>query len=121
MLSAVCDQNNIKPIFFDGRGGPPARGGGKTHRFYASQSQNIASHAIQLTIQGQTITSKYGTVEHFINNIEQLITAGLSQTIFEKENIITEESRTLIEKLGKLSFEKYNALKVISDHLISGR
>lgn len=110
-LSAVCNDYDIKAIFFDGRGGPPARGGGKTHRFYASQSQNIANHAIQLTIQGQTITSKYGTVEHFKNNIEQLITAGLSHTIFEKENIIDEESRALIEQLGKLSFDKYNELK----------
>ncbi len=110
-LSAVCNDYDIKAIFFDGRGGPPARGGGKTHRFYASQSQNIANHAIQLTIQGQTITSKYGTVEHFVNNIEQLITAGLSHTIFDKENIIDEESRALIEQLGKLSFEKYNELK----------
>jgi phosphoenolpyruvate carboxylase len=32
-----CDfkKSNIKAIFFDGRGGPPARGGGKTHKFYA--------------------------------------------------------------------------------------
>ncbi len=86
-LSAVCDEYNIKAIFFDGRGGPPARGGGKTHRFYASQSKKIANHAIQLTIQGQTITSKYGTKEHFIHNCEQLLTAGLSQSLSEKENI----------------------------------
>ncbi|MCL4167380.1 UNVERIFIED_CONTAM: hypothetical protein GTU68_029032, partial [Idotea baltica] len=67
-LSAVCDQNEIKAIFFDGRGGPPARGGGKTHRFYASQSQKIANNEIQLTIQGQTITSTYGTKEQFTHN-----------------------------------------------------
>ena len=63
---------NIKAIFFDGRGGPPARGGGKTHRFYATQTKTIANNEIQLTIQGQTITSKYGTKEQFINNMEQL-------------------------------------------------
>src|SRR5690606_20531566 len=37
-LSKVCKKNGIKAIFFDGRGGPPARGGGKTHRFYAGQT-----------------------------------------------------------------------------------
>ena len=47
---------------------PPARGGGKTHRFYASQTKDVANHEIQLTIQGQTITSTYGTKEHFIHN-----------------------------------------------------
>ncbi|PLX00381.1 MAG: phosphoenolpyruvate carboxylase [Marinilabiliales bacterium] len=110
-LSAICDQYHIKAIFFDGRGGPPARGGGKTHRFYASLSEKIANHAIQLTIQGQTITSRYGTKEHFIYNCEQLLTAGLSNNLREKENSISDKSRQIIEELARLSFEKYKALK----------
>lgn len=110
-LSVVCDQYDIKAIFFDGRGGPPARGGGKTHRFYASQSNKIANHAIQLTIQGQTISSRYGTKEHFIYNCEQLLTSGLSQSLLEKENTISDESRKMIEELAHLSFKKYSALK----------
>lgn len=111
VLSALCNEYNINVIFFDGRGGPPARGGGKTHRFYASQSKAIANHAIQLTIQGQTISSKYGSREHFINNCEQLITAGLAHDLFGPENTLTNESRILMEKLAELSFEKYQALK----------
>ncbi|MDX2447398.1 MAG: phosphoenolpyruvate carboxylase, partial [Desulfobacterales bacterium] len=111
-LSTVCDAFGINAIFFDGRGGPPARGGGKTHRFYASQSPKIANHAIQLTIQGQTITSMYGTKAHFIHNCEQLLTAGLSNSLFEKENTISEKSRQLIETMARLSFEKYTALKL---------
>jgi len=110
-LSAVCDHYGIKAIFFDGRGGPPARGGGKTHRFYAAQSQKIANHEIQLTIQGQTITSTYGTKEHFIFNCEQLLTAGLSNNFFAKENAISDEYRQMIENLARISFEKYTALK----------
>jgi phosphoenolpyruvate carboxylase len=110
-LSLLCEQYDIKAIFFDGRGGPPARGGGKTHRFYASQSDKIANHAIQLTIQGQTISSKYGTKEHFIHHCEQLLTAGLSHSLFEMENIISDASRQLIEQLAKLSYDKYTALK----------
>lgn len=39
VLTKVSDENDIKVIFFDGRGGPPARGGGKTHQFYASQGK----------------------------------------------------------------------------------
>jgi len=110
-LSAVCDRYDIKAIFFDGRGGPPGRGGGKSHRFYAAQSQKIANHEIQLTIQGQTITSKYGTKEHFLYNYEQLLTAGLSKNYFEKENTISEENRQILEHLARISFEKYKALK----------
>jgi phosphoenolpyruvate carboxylase len=111
ILSELCDQYKIKVIFFDGRGGPPARGGGKTHKFYAAQSDRIADHEIQLTIQGQTITSKYGTKEHFIHNSEQLITAGLLNKIFAKNNIIQEKDRKLIEELAEISFKKYTSLK----------
>ena len=111
VLSSVCAKNGTKAIFFDGRGGPPARGGGKTHRFYAAQTKGVANNEIQLTIQGQTITSTYGTKEQFQYNCEQLITAGLSNNVFGEENIITEPQRNLIEELSDLSFEKYDALK----------
>lgn len=110
-LTSVCDQHNIKAIFFDGRGGPPARGGGKTHRFYAAQSDKIANHEIQLTIQGQTITSTYATHEKFIHNCEQLLTAGLANSISGKVHTISDEYRQLMEELAQLSFEKYTALK----------
>ena len=106
-LSKVCSDNGYEAIFFDGRGGPPARGGGKTHRFYASQGQNISSKEIQLTIQGQTITSTYGTQERFIHNCEQLITAGIS----DNDQDISEEHRLLIADLAEKSYDKYKALK----------
>lgn len=111
VLSTVCAKNDVKAIFFDGRGGPPARGGGKTHRFYAAQTKEVANNEIQMTIQGQTITSTYGTKEQFQYNCEQLLTAGLSNNMFGVENVITAPQRELIETLSDLSFEKYDALK----------
>nr|WP_298931268.1 phosphoenolpyruvate carboxylase [uncultured Allomuricauda sp.] len=110
-LSKVCKKNGIRAMFFDGRGGPPARGGGKTHRFYAAQTKDVANHEIQLTIQGQTITSTYGTKEQFIHNAEQLLTAGLSNNLYGKEHVISANERKLIEELSELSFAKYDALK----------
>ncbi len=110
-LSKVCKKNGIKAVFFDGRGGPPARGGGKTHRFYAAQTKDVANHEIQLTIQGQTITSTYGTKEQFMHNSEQLLTAGLSNNLFGKENVISKTDRKVMEELSELSFSKYDALK----------
>jgi phosphoenolpyruvate carboxylase len=110
-LSKVCKKNEIKAIFFDGRGGPPARGGGKTHRFYAAQTKDVANHEIQLTVQGQTITSTFGTKEQFMHNSEQLLTAGLSNNLFGKEHVISAQQRKLIEELSELSFDKYDALK----------
>ena len=111
VLSALCEKNGIKAIFFDGRGGPPARGGGKTHRFYAAQTEGISNEEIQLTIQGQTITSTYGTKEQFQHNSEQLLTAGLSHTVYDRSNRISAAQRELIETISELSFKKYDALK----------
>jgi len=110
-LSSVCDENGVKAIFFDGRGGPPARGGGKTHRFYASQSEKIANHAIELTIQGQVITSMYGTKEQFKYHGEQLIAAGIHKDVLGQENHISDHFRELFEELARLSFESYTELK----------
>lgn len=111
-LSQICNQNGVAAVFFDGRGGPPARGGGKTHKFYASQGKGIANNEIQLTIQGQTITSTYGTEEAFVYNVEQMITAGLVNHLNKDERAdLTDQERILMEELGDLSFKKYDALK----------
>ncbi|MBU2558329.1 MAG: phosphoenolpyruvate carboxylase [Bacteroidetes bacterium] len=110
-LTSVCENNGIIPVFFDGRGGPPARGGGKTHQFYASQSEHIANNEIQLTIQGQTISSRFATKEHFKYNIEQLLTAALSHQINGKSNTISEASAKTLEELSDISHKKYLALK----------
>lgn len=111
-LSQVSAENGIKVIFFDGRGGPPARGGGKTNRFYASQGKNIANNELQLTIQGQTVTSMYGTVDQFMHNCEQLIAAGISNDIFDdQKNRFNFEQRALMNELANISYEKYEQLK----------
>jgi phosphoenolpyruvate carboxylase len=110
-LTRVCAEHEVKAIFFDGRGGPPARGGGKTHRFYAAQSNLIANNEIQLTIQGQTITSTYGTEDQFMYNCKQLLGAGLSNALYGERNIISDDQRALIERLSELSYQTYSDLK----------
>ncbi|MDR1877713.1 MAG: phosphoenolpyruvate carboxylase, partial [Flavobacteriaceae bacterium] len=111
-LTEVSKENDIEVLFFDGRGGPPARGGGKTRQFYASQGPTIASNQIQLTIQGQTISSSYGSVNQAKHNFEQLITAGISNRVFEnKRLILSKKDRTLLDELSKVSYQKYQELK----------
>jgi phosphoenolpyruvate carboxylase len=76
-LTALAREYDVDLVFFDGRGGPPARGGGKTQRFYASMGSEIENRHIQLTIQGQTISSQYGSLDTAQYNIEQLFHYGL--------------------------------------------
>lgn len=111
-LTKISEKYGIKVVFFDGRGGPPARGGGKTHDFYASQGKTIANNKIELTIQGQTITSVFGNKEQAKFNFEQLLTAGIENDVFENsKKELSQEERLLFKKLAESSFEKYSSLK----------
>jgi len=118
MLSQLSQEYGIEVIFFDGRGGPPARGGGKTHQFYASMGKNISNKEIQLTIQGQTISSNFGTIDAARYNMEHLIHAGISNALFsERETTLTPAEDELLLTLSRESFEAYNNLKKHPDFL----
>ncbi len=111
-LTTLSKQYNIDVVFFDGRGGPPARGGGKTHKFYASLGNKISNKEIQLTIQGQTVSSNFGTVDRARFNLEQLMNAGISNTLFNnKQSAFTNEQEALIMQLSAISLDAYNKLK----------
>ena len=105
-LTKISREFDIEVIFFDGRGGPPARGGGKTHQFYASLGPTIEDKEIQLTIQGQTISSNFGTEDSSKYNLEQLISSGIKNEVFTKDQI-TEKHRILIEDLATTSYQTY--------------
>ncbi len=112
MLTEVSRKYGIKVIFFDGRGGPPARGGGKTHQFYASLGPGIENEEIQLTVQGQTISSNFGTRDSCRYNLEQLLSSGVSNAIFSDENKgLSGEDRETMNSLAELSYETYTNFK----------
>jgi len=112
MLTAISKKYDVEVIFFDGRGGPPARGGGKTHKFYASMGKNISNKEIQLTIQGQTVSANFGTIESARYNLEQLVHAGLSNDLFnQKEKTLKPSDERLLQQLADESFRAYTALK----------
>jgi len=111
-LTAISRKYDIKAKFFDGRGGPPSRGGGKTNKFYASLGNNIENEEIQLTVQGQTITSNFGTIQSSQYNLEQLLSAGISNEIFsDNRMLLSPHDRFLLDELGKVSYDAYQAFK----------
>lgn len=110
-LTKVSRDHGIKVIFFDGRGGPPARGGGKTHDFYASLGPTIEDEEVQLTIQGQTISSNFGTLESSQYNLEQLISSGIDNSLSEVDLSMDPENRTVMTDLAARSYEAYAAFK----------
>ncbi|MFC3195170.1 phosphoenolpyruvate carboxylase [Marinicella sediminis] len=110
-LSQLAGEHDIKVVFFDGRGGPPARGGGVAHKFYAAQNPNVSNQAIQLTIQGQTISSNFGNRHSAQYNLEQLLSAGLSNTLENSAGGWDKDSQQLLSAMAKDSLEHYVAFK----------
>jgi phosphoenolpyruvate carboxylase len=112
VLTSISRKNNIVVKFFDGRGGPPSRGGGKTHQFYASMGNQIENEEIQLTVQGQTITSNFGTIQSAQYNLEQLLSAGVSHELFADAKLqLSQQDRLILEELGNISYQYYQQLK----------
>jgi phosphoenolpyruvate carboxylase len=109
-LTKVSREFRITVIFFDGRGGPPARGGGKTHQFYASLGSTIENEEIQLTVQGQTISSNFGTLHSSQYNMEQLISSGIKNEVVARKQF-TEEQRKIMEDLAEISYQAYQDFK----------
>lgn len=107
-LTAISRKYGIKVLFFDGRGGPPARGGGKTHKFYASLGPEIENNEIQVTVQGQTISSNFGTLDSCRYNLENLLSAGTTNQVFSKgKNELSPEEKAILDTLANLGYEKY--------------
>lgn len=111
-LTETASTYGISLIFFDGRGGPPARGGGKTHKFYASMGREIANNEIQLTIQGQTVSSNFGTEQSAQFNLEQLLHAGLGNQLYlNGKDTFSASQEALLDDLAQESYQSYLLLK----------
>lgn len=111
-LTEISRKYGINAIFFDGRGGPPARGGGKTHKFYASLGPKIENNEIQITVQGQTISSNFGTLDSCRYNLENLLSAGVTNQVFSKaKNELTVDEKDVLDQLADFGYQKYLSFK----------
>jgi phosphoenolpyruvate carboxylase len=111
-LTLLSREYGLTAVFFDGRGGPPARGGGNTHDFYASLGDTIEDKEVQVTIQGQTISSNFGKPVSCLFNLEQLLSAGIENDVFSKKaNHLTDKEKSLLESLAEAGHKAYLELK----------
>ncbi|MHA7059114.1 phosphoenolpyruvate carboxylase [Aquimarina sp. M1] len=107
-LTEISRKYNVKVIFFDGRGGPPARGGGNTNQFYASLGPTVEHEQIQITVQGQTISSNFGTLDSCQYNLEQLLGAGVENQLTDNEaNLFSKENKATMQELADISYQTY--------------
>jgi phosphoenolpyruvate carboxylase len=110
-LTSITREEGFTAVFFDGRGGPPARGGGNTHDFYASLGDTIEDKEVQITIQGQTISSNFGKAVSCRYNLEQLLSAGVENAVFKSLDPIQEKEKALLDSLAEEGHQAYLDLK----------
>jgi len=111
-LTLLSREYGLTAVFFDGRGGPPARGGGNTHDFYASLGDTIEDKEVQVTVQGQTISSNFGKPVSCLFNLEQLLSAGIENDVFRnKKPLLNDKEKNLLENLAKAGHRAYLDLK----------
>lgn len=111
-LTRIARKHDITVVFFDGRGGPPARGGGNTHDFYASLGSTVEDHEVQLTVQGQTISSGFGKIPSCRYNLEQLLSAGIEGAVFNQEQQeLSKADKELLDTLAEAGYRAYLELK----------
>ncbi|UZO79974.1 phosphoenolpyruvate carboxylase [Aquimarina sp. ERC-38] len=107
-LTEISRKYDVKVVFFDGRGGPPARGGGNTNQFYASLGPTIEDEEIQITVQGQTISSNFGTLDSCQYNLEQMLGAGVENAMTNNEsNLFSTENKVTMQELADISYQTY--------------
>lgn len=111
-LTRVSRKYEVSVVFFDGRGGPPARGGGNMHNFYASLGKQVENQEIQVTIQGQTISANYGKPVSCTYNLEQLLCAGVENELYQSSDKTLDASqRALIDEMAEVSYQFYKDFK----------
>jgi phosphoenolpyruvate carboxylase len=92
-------------VFFNGRGG------GNTHDFCASLGDSIEDKEVQVTVQGQTISSNFGKPVSCRYNLEQLLSAGIHNAIFHDARTFNKTETAVMNSLADEGHKAYLALK----------
>ena len=80
--------------------------------------KKIQADDIQLTIQGQTISSNFGTNDSCQYNLEQLLSSGIHNQVFNSErNVLSDEDRQTMDQLASESHETYQQFKAHPEFL----
>jgi len=74
----------------------------KSHKFYASLGSTIEHQQIQVTVQGQTISSNFGTLDSCRYNLENLLTAGATNQVFAETQATLTEAQKSIARRNRL-------------------
>lgn len=110
-LSALAEKYSYRINFFDGRGGPPGRGGGSVTDYYASMGPLVQSRQIQLTIQGQTVSSSFSSIPSAVQTISGYVATGLENRVLKSTGRLRRLSVSDRELLGQMIDDSHSCYR----------
>lgn len=112
-LGSVCRKHNIDFRLFHGRGGTIGRGGGQSNKAIVAMPAVSNNGRIRFTEQGEVLSFRYSLPEIAHRHLEQIVNAMVQVTVAQKTDkgyLNDSNEKDLMEKLSKISMEKYRTL-----------
>jgi len=103
----VCKRNNVKVIFFHGRGGSIARGGGPIYEGILSQPKGSVNGHFRTTIQGEMIDSTFSFMNIASRNLDIYLSSCIEKSLLHKYD---KGNTPLYEAIAQESKQKYRSL-----------
>lgn len=109
-ISRTLEAQELKPVFFHGRGGSVSRGGAPTERAIAAQPKGTIHGKLRTTEQGEVVSSKFanrGTARH---ELELLASSVLARSLNRHVPDIEPDFHDALEALSGMSQTAYSTL-----------
>jgi phosphoenolpyruvate carboxylase len=105
----VCQEHQVHPTLFHGRGGTVGRGGGPTHLAIQSQPPGSIDGSLRVTEQGEMIQAKFADPRIAVRTLETYVAAVVDATLAPPR--APEPSwRDRIEELSQIACDSYRAV-----------
>ena len=106
-LVRLCERMGVKTRLFHGRGGTVGRGGGPSYDAILAQPFGAVRGQIRVTVQGETISSKFTNPEIGRRNLEIMAAAALERTMLTESAATPDPS--FVEAMEVVSDQAYKA------------
>ncbi len=105
----ICQEHQVHPTLFHGRGGTPARGGGPTHLAIQSQPPGSIDGSLRVTEQGEMIQAKFADPRIAVRTLETYVAATVDATL-APPRAPEAAWRARIEELSSVACDAYRSV-----------
>ena len=103
-VALTCKDCGVEVMFFHGRGGSVARGGGPLHLAIAGQPTGTINGRIRFTEQGEAIAARYSNYALARRHLHQVASAVFKSSLTDNSNAGNARWETIIADLSQRSY-----------------